>query len=208
MPYSRRYFRRRSFQKRRMFRRKNYSSRRYTNNYRQGKGDGKRFFKLRFQAQITSDAGGQIQGWYNDDVSGYQDWASISALFDSYRVCALKLQFIPDLPNDTSTITGYKPFYVLHDPDSASVPTLTIASALQYENCKVFNMYRPWTYYRRLAKQTSSGVAGQVMLAGGYKDVAVTTASQSINFTGNGFDISTTYGQFILTAYIVAKNRR
>lgn len=202
MPYRRRVTRKpRKYAKVSRYRRKRST--------RKTMGDGKRFFKLRTTTAVTSDGvSGQIQGWFNDDVSGYEDWSNIAALFDSYRVCALKIKFIPDLPNDTSTVTGFKPFYVLHDPDSANIPSLTIPVAIQYENCKVFNMYRPWTYYRRMQKQTSSGVSGQAMLQNGYKDMALTTASQSINYTGNGFDLSTTYGTFILTAYIVCKNRR
>lgn len=170
--------------------------------------DGRTLVKLRVVTTVASDAGGQISAWLNDDVSGYQDWTSFAAVFDSYRVCALKLKFVPDLPNDTSTVTGYKPLYVVHDVDQSNIPTLSVNTAIQYENMKVFNMYRPWNYYRKFSKQSSSGVASQVMMAGGYKDVAVTTASQCIQYIGTGFDLSTTYGTIISTAYVSFKNRR
>jgi hypothetical protein len=166
------------------------------------------FFKIRYVNPVTSDSGGQIQAWLNDDVSGYQDWSSLAALFDSYRVYALKLQYVPDLPNDTSTVTGYKPLYVVHDVDSANVPSLTVNVAIQYENCKIYNMYRPWEHKVILAEQTSSGVASQGMLPGGFKDIATTTASQCVTWTGTGFDVSTDYGTIVSTAYVMCKNRR
>jgi hypothetical protein len=170
--------------------------------------EGVHYFKIRYVGTMTSDAGGQIQAWLNDDVSGYQDWSSLAALFDSYRVYALKLQFVPDLPNDTSTVTGYKPLYVIHDVDSSNVPGLTVSVAIQYENCKIYNMYRPWEHKTILAEQTSSGVASQGMLPGGFKDIATTTASQCVTWTGTGFDVSTTYGTLVSTAYVMFKNRR
>lgn len=170
--------------------------------------DGRSLVKLRVVTTVSSDAGGQISSWLNDDVSGYQDWTSFAAVYDSFRVCALKLKFVPDLPNDTSTITGYKPLYVVHDVDQSNIPTLTVNDAIQYENCQIKNMYRPWAYFRRFRKQTTGGVASQVIMAGGYKDVALTTASQCIQYIGTGFDISTTYGTIISTAYVSFKNRR
>ena len=69
----------------------------------------KRFFKLRRVVGVTHTANQPIYLSFNDNPSLSQDWVSISALFQMYRVNGLKLTFIPaqntrDLlaPNTTS----------------------------------------------------------------------------------------------------------
>jgi hypothetical protein len=34
--------------------------------------------------------------FFTDNPSQAQDWSSFAAMFDSYRVCAVKIRFIPD----------------------------------------------------------------------------------------------------------------
>lgn len=202
MPYRRRFIRRRRYfnnRARRYIKRK-IQRRRFMN-------DGKRFFKIRVSQTIAADSGGVISLTYTDNPSVYQDWTSIAGLFDSYRTCAIKIKFIPELPNDTSTITGFKPLYIVHDSDSSTIASPSVDSYIQYENMQVKNMFKPWGYYRKFAKQTANPT-GTVMLPGGYKNTASPNASQGIFMYGDGFDISTNYGRLVVTQYVVAKNRR
>lgn len=202
MPYRRRTYRRRY--KRRTYRRK-WSRKNVTRRF---KNDGKRFFKLTTSDEVVSTAGGQIANVYTDNPNGYNDWTQIASLFDSYRVCAIKIKYIPNKPNDESNVTTYQPLYIVQDRDSTTLPS-TVNDMIQYENLKVKNLYRPWTYYRKFAKQTSTGVTGQVMLAGGYKDCGQPTGSQAIFIVSEpGLQTSTTYGRWITTLYLTAKNRR
>ena len=75
-------------------------------------------------------------------------------LFDEYRTCAMKLNFIPNVTAN-ATITqfySYVPIFVAHDVNSTSLVVATAANILDYENCKVFNVQRPWKYYRKMQK--------------------------------------------------------
>lgn len=202
MPY-RRFRRRRRFGRKRAYRRKwsRKVPRKYSN-------DGKRFFKLTTSDPATTTAGGIIDNTYTDTPVGYADWNNISALFDNFRVCAIKVKFIPNKPNDLSSATPYTPIYIIHDKDSTSPPGTT-QGIIEYENMRVKNLFQPWTYYKKFAKQSATGITGQVLLPGGYKDVGMPNASQAIFIRSeSGLQTNTQYGRYITTLYIVCKNRR
>lgn len=162
-------------------------------------------FKLRASFGVTSDGGGAIAGIWNNDPTGYGDWTNVQNMYDSYKIYAIKLHYIPSLPNDTSTVTGFWPLYVATDQNDATVPG-AVSVMLQYDDMKVFNMYRPWKLFRRLRDQ--SAISGTTMLVGGYRPTTIVTASAGIKYYGNGFDLSTSYGQIIVTLYIKARYRQ
>lgn len=168
---------------------------------------GKRFFKLKTAFGLTANVGGDINLAVTDDVSAFGDWSSIAALFDTYKVAALKVKFIPSLPNDASGTTGFYPFYVVGDPNNNTTPVSSITTACQYENMKAMNMYRPWTYYYKCPTKTASA-ATETILTGGYRPTTATSAMCGIFGWGGGFDISQQYGSYIVTAYVVCKERR
>lgn len=202
MPYRRRTYRRRY--KRRAYRKK--WSRKST--ARRFKNDGKRFFKLTTSDAVQTTSGGQVSNTYTDNPQDYTDWTQIASLFDSYRVCAIRIKYIPNRPNDQSNVTTYQPLYIVQDRDSITPPG-TVNAFIEYENMKVKNLYRPWSYYRKFAKQTSTGVSGQVVLAGGYRDCAQPTGTQAIFIVSEpGLQSETIYGRYITTLYVTAKNRR
>lgn len=201
------YYRRRTY--RRPYRKYRKSFRTYRKKWgksRQGMGAyGKRFFKLRHTEQMIASGAGLYVGRFMNDPTVYQDWTSIDALFDTYKVCAMKLKFIPDKPNDTSTTTGYRPIYVVGDSDDTSALT-SVNQAIEYENMKAFDLSKPWSYYFKLPKRTQIA-ATTTIVGNGYQDTSVTTASAAIKMYSSGLDISDTYGQFIVTIYVCARNR-
>lgn len=71
---------------------------------------------------------------------------------------------------------------------------------------KAMNMYRPWKYYFKAPAQSATG--SDIVLKGGYKPTTSTSATNGIYGWGQGYDISTQYGSYVVTAYIVAKQRR
>lgn len=177
---------------------------------RKGKGQtGIRYFKLKYTSGVTSDAGGTISAFsVANPTSAWSgggtvnDWTSVSSLFDSFRTCAMKWQFVPQFPNDTSVTTGFFPLYVGFDVDSNGTPIGSIADALQYENVRIKNMYRPWKFYTKVPKTAASKQQG-------WCDIATPAdCFGSIWGYGNGFDVSQTYGQMIITYYIKCKDRR
>lgn len=203
MPGYRRYARRSRGGKSKRTYRKRWSRKRKPT----GSGEsGKRFFKLRGAFALSADAGGTISLSVTDDPSGLGDWSNIAALFDVYKVCAIKVKFIPQLPNDTGTTTGFYPFYLIGDVNTATNPISSITVACQYENMRAKNMYMPWKYYWKCPKQSSTGA--DIVLANGYRPTSSTTATMGVFGWGQGFDISQQYGSYIVTHYIVAKARR
>ncbi len=202
------------FRRRRNFRRKKrgwsrntYRGRTVKRNRRLALGGAaRRFFKVRYVSDMTTSVGGTFSTVYNDNPTAFGDWTSIATMFDSYKICALRIKFIPSLPNDTSTQTGYYPFYVCGDPDDTNILTST-GEVIEYENMKVFNLYRPFKYYYKLPIMTSDGTTA-VTLQGGYRDVSATAGKRGIKTWAEDLDASQKYGTFITTAYIVAKNRR
>lgn len=164
------------------------------------------YYKIRGVVAMSTDGSGVMNDVINNDPSGYQDWSALASLFDSYKTLGIKIRYTPDLPNDTSTTTSFKGLYVYGDPDSTTAVT-SINEAIQYQNCKVFNMYRPWSYYYKIPSATSVANNG-IVLSGGFRDAATTTARCCIAFMGSGFDLSTTYGTAMVTLYVALKNRR
>lgn len=168
---------------------------------------GKRFFKLRLVTSFDTSAAGILNYAWTSNPSSYQDWTSVSSLFDTYRTCAIKLKYIPHAPNDTTSTVAFQPVYVIGDPDSSSAPISAINDAVQYENLKVKNLYRPWTHYYKFPKLSSTG-GSNVVLNKGYTDCANPTSIGLVQAYTNNLSLSTTYGTVISTLYIVARGRR
>lgn len=208
MPYRRRPYRRRRFGR--------YSKRRIIKGYlrKKVKKGNVTVVKLRAAMTVTTNVAGIIDRvFYNSRPDNYdgdgnplQDWSNYAGVYDSYRVCAIKVKYIPSFPNDTSTVTGFFPMYVVHDVDDVT-PIASANTAIQYENMKIKNMYRPWSVYYRIPKYTSMATAG-TMVAPGYIDVAYPKDAGSVKLYCSGLDVSTDYGRFIATYYCAFKNRR
>lgn len=84
-------------------------------------------------------------------------------------------------------------------------PVTTINQAIQYDNLRVKNVFRPWKLYYKIPKYVDAA-----NLQGGYFDVANASSSLpgTVQVYGTGFDISATLGDIVITAYVKFKNRR
>lgn len=170
---------------------------------------GIREFKLRYVTTAQTDAGGQILDLFCmcptlafNGGNSPADWTNVATLFDSFRVCAFKLKYVPSLPNDVSTTTGFYPCYVLFDVDSQGSVAASNTVALEYENCRVKNMYMPWSYYTKVPKPSSGPTIG-------WCDVATPTQQLGVvEALAQGLDISTAYGTWVSTYYMQLRDRR
>lgn len=152
--------------------------------------------------------GGGVDVCINTDVTDFQDWTNVATLFDSYKICALKIKFNPAFPNNLTATTAYAPVYLAGDPDVTNATGLgSVNTIIQYENCKVHNLYRPWSYYYKLPKVMSTGTSS-VMLQGGYFPSANPAIVGGIYIYTEGLSISSTYGSIMVTAYMVCRNRK
>lgn len=194
MPY---YRKRRTYKKRRSTR-KGYWKRKVRKST-MGQ-TGKRFFKLKRVYPLTTSSG-LISFTDNPrNISAAQDYSNVAGLFDTYRCCAVKYKFIPAFPYDTSVTTNYTPLYVTFDTDGTGPSTIN--AALQYENLKLKNMYRPWTVYYKLPKISTSGA---IM---GYCDIDSPSTVGEVTFLASGLNTTATYGQLIQTYYVVVRDRK
>lgn len=200
--------------KKRSFRRKRYSRFRKSATAKSNRG----LYKLSQALDLSSNVGGIINYAFSlTSISGallsidgaapfgnLEDVTNVGALFDSYRVNAIKFKYIPQLPNDTSTTTGYFPLYSIVDIDTpnTSPPASSISLQIQYNTLRVYNMYRPWSRYVKVGKYN------QASNRMGWLDLANIPNYGCCQFYGPGFDISQNYGKLIITYYISTFARR
>lgn len=196
MPYYRKKSYRKKYSRKRTYRKK-FSRKR---NSGMGQG-GKRYFKLSISATCLSSGAGTLTDTFGNDPTGLNDWTPVSQLFDDYKVCAIKVQYIPDIPNGSSITTSYQPVYIVGDNNDAAAAT-GANQIMQQEAFRVKNLWRPWKYYWKFQWK------GNTALSKGYRSVNDTNATQNIRLWASGLDFNTTYGRYIITHYIVAKNRQ
>lgn len=165
--------------------------------------------KIRTQEVISNTAANTLStGVFVNEVGNAQDWSSYDAIYDTFRVCAIKIKWIPYL-NSTTALSAYSPMYVAWDLDHNTLATLdSVNEIIQYENCKFKNAYRPWTYFVKCPKIVSDGAS--FMFQGGYCDVNTYASLPGVigvyNENPNG--AGTALGNLIVTYYVSFKNRR
>lgn len=231
--------------RRRTFRRRYYPRRRYAKSYikrylrQKARKGNTTVAKCRFVRTAVCDSSGNyymkvhlmnpVEPWTDTNSSAVNpvtDWASFSELFDNFRVCAIKVKWIPSnnsTPAFNSSTPGlignlYAPMYSCIDYDSSSGQTKTLAQVIEYENMKVHNLYRPFTRFFRVPKYLANPISdpsqgGDPVLARGYFPTDPLSGMRP-NFgwlyllTEGNLPTVGTLGQFIVTYYIAFKNRR
>lgn len=195
------------FRRRRRFRRKFSRKKSRSIFHRKFTGvNAKRYFKLKAVFTLTSTAGGTYAGVFTDNPSGMQDWTPFQSLFDSYRVHAIKIRFIPAFPNNLSATTAYRPVYIVGDNDDVGA-LASVNLALQYDSVKVKNLNMPWTYYFKWSKITSSAAA-TVMTRVGYLTTATPQANRAVKFYADNLTASVNYGDLVVTMYVSGVDRQ
>lgn len=105
---------------------------------------------LREQVAMPIQTNGDASIIFEDNSVSSTDWTSVSNLFQYYRCCAMKVRFIPSATSDTSF--NYVAGYIFHDSSRINLTGATIATCVNYENCKIVNFARPWKYYRKMTR--------------------------------------------------------
>lgn len=203
-------YRKRKYTRRpvRIYRRKKYVRRMKLSRPIGSGEDGKRYFKLRHVINAIGHTT-NVADIFNDNPSTYPDFDSIAALFDKYRVNAIAVKFIPTVTANT-TVTGstvFTPGYILHDENHATVSLNTSNGFLQYENCKVVNLQRPWKYYRKMKRNIPMEPVGNTLDTKGYQPTVHPVATQCFAFFNSSFDDGEQFGTFVVSLYITATAR-
>jgi len=120
--------------------------------------------------------------------SGSGEWASCVALFDSYRVEKMVLEFVPYRNSITATGQSGSPMYVGFDPDNPGAPASSNA-LLGKANLRLLDLFKHWSYTvdRMPRVASASAFAGSYTVWGdGYLDTADAAATCSVQvFTEN-----------------------
>lgn len=169
-----------------------------------GKGQyGVRYMKLRQHVSVNANPAGMYEGDFSvRNPSTAQDWSSCAELFDEYQVSAYKIQFVPHVPAGNSSTKDYRPLYLIFDSNSTSSPVTNVNECLQYENLRVMNLFRPWKFYMKVPKITSS----ENMF--GYQPTSSPSDAGRLVCYADNLDASGFYGDVIITHYIKFRARK
>ncbi|UPW41884.1 capsid protein [Dipodfec virus RodF1_131] len=147
-------------------------------------------------------------------TGAFTEWSNIITLYDYYRVCAIKIKVFPvanyaDANVLAQTTQYYQPVFCVHDVNSTTIPSanLTSDNFLQYGNCKVYNQYRPFRYYRKMWRTIQT--AGSTSDTRGYKPTASPFATQCIGllYTGLFKQSNMEFSTILVTFYLHMKSR-
>lgn len=173
--------------------------------------------KLKTITDVLTNSVGELQMVIDDNVTAIPDWTNLGPLYDTYKVFAMKIEFIPLIPNDDSSITSsFPPMVVVYDVDNTAFPTLVggdvYGTLLEYSKSKVNQSNVAWSYYTRVetptsAAVTSLGVAPSIK-RGGMVDVAGAQAFSAILIAMRYGKNDTYYGKIVVTRYVKCANRR
>lgn len=147
-----------------------------------------------------------------------------SSFYEYRRVAGIRIQWIPAVPDDASTVTSYQPMYMTKDLtgiDTAPASSMAVSDFLQEDKVVVKNMFRPWkVYYPAMKFKVNSRYPGFSSSAGvsqnnagswtnpGAPPTSFTSSRSAHIIVGiRGATTSKTYGKFLLTYYCVFKDR-
>lgn len=210
MPYNKKY----GYKKTTGYR-KNYRKK-YVKKYMSGKmalckNPDIRVMKLRTVFTLTSVAGTIITTVPVRDPSGSDDWTSVAAVFDMYRVYACKVKWIPNYLEGTQALDGggslvsinNRQVFVFYDDDATNISAASNAQAIAYENMKVKQFVgKIWTYYVKIPK-LSSASSTRFLNDKGFVDTAGNgIANGRIElYCASGLNPSLEYGKLLVTYY-------
>lgn len=160
---------------------------------------------LKMSTSITSTAGGKITNVFSNLPTSASEWSSCVALFDSYRVRSMQIDFVPGLLlSQATTVTYAGPINVVFDPDSTAA-LATLASALSHTNLRCMMPYKAWSYkVDNLPRVSSaSAFAGSfTVFESGWLDTADPAGTSAIQLYAENYANSQLYGQ-IMTTYVI-----
>nr|WAE42873.1 MAG: capsid protein [Cressdnaviricota sp.] len=171
--------------------------------------------KRSFQgAVITSSVSANVATTFTFKLSDVPNAADFTNLFDQYRIVAVKCRFYPQSNSFNAVISGTPNYsgmfyYTIDHDDSGTLSSL--AAALEYNSCKMTNVYHPISVFFRpkiASTAIDSSAAVQPALIGGrspwldcdYNNIQhyalKTIWGQSIGLITNMLPVFTYYMQF------------
>lgn len=160
-------------------------------------------FKRTFEATpITIASAANATLAYSPSLSNLPSVTDFTNLFDMYRICGLKFNFVPvyNVAN-TTTVNKFEVFSVI---DYNDINTITQAQAMEYQNMHKSTSTRPHKrYFKPRIAITQADVSSTSFVAS-YKPQWISTANTNI---AHGFlkfvtDTNTGSTAFVFNVYI------
>jgi len=151
---------------------------------------------------VSSDAGGQIFFTVDNDPSRYLDWSGYTALYNAYRVLAIRLRWIPNdigFPSGASAAVQ-RPLVTWvrrNVPGSPAAPS-SVAAAYDNDGARVQNVGKQWSQTLRADGNPDLD----------WKAVSAPVQTFQVQIYGNSFTASTVYGQVFQDCLVQLKNRQ
>jgi hypothetical protein len=145
---------------------------------------------------LQATVGGVINTVVSNDPTGYNDWSSVSAVWDEYRVLGMKMIYYPynKYNEPTSTVVG--PVFLVLDRDDG-VAVASEALAINYESVKMKGLNEKWTFEGKMAGVTEAT----------YITTASPVANMWIKTRADGVTISHSYGRYYIAALVQFRGR-
>jgi len=154
------------------------------------------------QTGIASTGGGNIN--FNIplyDPSAANNWSTaLVNLFDQYRVTHVRVTIFPQPYNETSTITA-REFYLVVDYDSTTAAPTGVATALEYDTCRVVDLRNRSRLEVNVPRVTAANVVQ------GWCNVAAPYANGCIGLNAYSLSASVVYIDTVLIDYTVEFNK-
>jgi len=152
-------------------------------------------FVLKFSKFLNSSAGGIIVDNIASDSSGsLTDWASCAALFDCYKIKRMWFEYVPF--NTFDGLLSYPPLFVIYDGNTIAAVSATLVDPyLQYDNVRIMDLTKHWTYM--VTEVSKPSATNATILEGGFVATAATANWCSIQWIAVNCSVSTKYGSCI-----------
>lgn len=163
-------------------------------------------FKLKYNVQnLTSNATGNISLAISaNNFGGAEDFTSVSALFDQYKVLSCSFRYFPiQTSANSNSLLDIAPLYLCNDYDDVVTPTTT-AEMIQYDNVRIKDINRHFNHKMKFSSKATNDSLNRA----GWNNLAALTSVGSIKIFSEGLDATTVYGKFILEYIIVVRGRR
>ncbi len=214
MPYGR------SYKKR--YRKKPRGRRRRRRRGRAQIPPGQFAVKLQHNADLTSDAGGLLNWRHNmvnpdralNGAGSASSFSDYKALFNTYKVVGIKIDYIPYLYQDPSGTTIFRPLgHTVRTITNDAGNITTFDDIIDEDNYKVYDLRRKFSIYRKVWTPQSMEVTATnsvAVSAGGWMatgDLPI-LHTPSMLFASEGLTASKIYGKIIVHYYIRFKDRK
>jgi len=147
------------------------------------------------QVSVQSSVAGVTALVYSSSPASANDWAACQAIYDEYRVLAMKLKYFPS-NRYSKTTTVCRPAVTYVDRDDTALPT-SYGQSCKKASSVIRSLEDPWTEVIRMNGQEDAT----------FVTTATVVNAFSLKLYADGLTISTEYGMMFLEYLVQFRGR-